>query len=143
MRSLANSGVTEDFLRSMWLQCLPQQTQAILATSAESLDNLAIMADKIGEISNSNLNNIAGIQTTNELSELKQQIFVLTEAVKNLQMSRGQHSSRSVSRNRSRRRYNNNKQVCYYHRKFGNNAHSCRKPCSFAALASENSQGGH
>ena len=50
MRNLANGNVTDDFLRTMWLQRLPTQTQAILATSSESLENLAKMADKIGDI---------------------------------------------------------------------------------------------
>lgn len=55
----------------MWLQRLSSQTQAILDNSSESVDNLSIMADKIGDIYSFTANNIAAIQGTVEISELK------------------------------------------------------------------------
>lgn len=140
MRSLANGGVKDEFLRTMWLQRLPSQTQAILATSSEALDNLALMADKIGEISNPSTSNIAAIQNASEVSELRNQISALTTAVNNLKFSRGRSQSRSNSRNRQR---SSSQQVCYYHRKFGTNARCCRQPCNYNETQSGNSQGGH
>lgn len=143
MRSLANGGVKDEFLRTMWLQRLPSQTQAILATSSEALDNLALMADKIGEISNPSTSNIAAIQNASEVSELRNQISALTTAVNNLKFSRGRSQSRSNSRNRQRRQRSSSQQVCYYHRKFGTNARCCRQPCNYNETQSGNSQGGH
>ena len=58
----------------MWLQRLPAQTQAILATSSEPLDNLVKMADKIGDIQVPRIANISEISPVNDLSEIKAQI---------------------------------------------------------------------
>lgn len=142
MRNLANGGVKEEFLRTMWLQRLPPQTQAILATSSESLDNLASMADKIGDISGGSANNISSVQNSNEISNLRQQIADLTDAIQQLKTSQ-YRNSRSSSRRRPQRSRGSSQQVCYYHRKFGNHARCCRQPCSFQSSAPENLQGGH
>ncbi|XP_046807526.1 uncharacterized protein LOC124420041 [Lucilia cuprina] len=42
IRNLANDGVKDEFLRTMWIQRLPTQAQAILATSSEPLDILVL-----------------------------------------------------------------------------------------------------
>ncbi|GFY72531.1 uncharacterized protein TNIN_19881 [Trichonephila inaurata madagascariensis] len=46
MKSLAGSSISDELIKSLWLQRLPQQTQAILSTSKDILNN-AEMADKI------------------------------------------------------------------------------------------------
>lgn len=142
MRNLANGGVNDEFLRTMWLQRLPSQTQAILATSTEPLENLASMADKIGDISGSSTRNISAIQESTDINELRQQIATLTSAIERLQSSRNRQS-RSSSRKRQPGSRSLSQKVCYYHRKFGSNARCCRQPCTFKATSSENSQGGH
>lgn len=142
MRNLANGGVKDEFLRTMWLQRLPPQTQAILATSIEPLESLASMADKIGEIPSVSTGNISVVQDSTEISELRQQISALTTAVQQLQTS-GTRQSRLLSRKRQLRSRSSSQNVCYYHRKFGNKARYCRQPCSFIATHSENPQGGH
>lgn len=142
MRSLANGGVTDEFLRSMWLQRLPSQTQAILATSGEPFDNLATMADKIGNICNPSSSNISAISSNNEINEMRAQILTLTAAIQELKFPK-KHHSRSSSRHRSNRSRNSSPQVCYYHRNFGDKARCCRQPCSYTSKHSENSRGGH
>lgn len=141
MRNLANGGVKDEFLRTMWLQRLPSQTQAILATSTETLDNLAAMADKIGDISVVSTGNISAIQERTEIIELRQQIAALTSAIQQLQTA-SNRQSRSSSRKKQSRSRSSSQQVCYYHRKFGNNARCCRQPCSYNSTPSENPQGG-
>ncbi|GFY79180.1 hypothetical protein TNIN_127721 [Trichonephila inaurata madagascariensis] len=49
MKSLAGSSISDELIKSLWLQRLPQQTQAILSISKDSLyiNNIAEMADKI------------------------------------------------------------------------------------------------
>lgn len=141
MRNLANGGVNDEFLRTMWLQRLSSQTQAILATSTETLDNLAAMADKIGDISSASTGNISAIQERTEIIELRQQIAALTTAIQQLQTTRNRES-RSSSRKRQQRFRSSSEQVCYYHKKFGSNARCCRQPCSYNCTSSENSQGG-
>ncbi|XP_055929798.1 uncharacterized protein LOC129960404 [Argiope bruennichi] len=51
MRELGGcTGIKDDFLKTLWLQRLPSEIQAILSISSEPLDNLANMADKIAEV---------------------------------------------------------------------------------------------
>ncbi|GFY53803.1 uncharacterized protein K02A2.6 [Trichonephila inaurata madagascariensis] len=47
MKSLAGSSISDELIKSLWLQRLPQQTQAILSISKDSLNNIAEMAAKI------------------------------------------------------------------------------------------------
>lgn len=138
MRMLANGGVTADFLQTMWMQRLPPQTQAILSTSTESLDIIAKMADKIGDISISTPS-IAAINSPYNFSEMKKQIEELTTAVQRLRTRR----TRSNSRSRSQIRASSSPSLCYYHHRFGRNAKKCRQPCSFNSSQSENFQNGH
>jgi hypothetical protein len=53
MKGLAGSSTSEEVIKSLWLQRLPQQTQAILSISKDPLNNIAKMADKILTVYNS------------------------------------------------------------------------------------------
>ncbi|XP_073831451.1 uncharacterized protein [Musca autumnalis] len=66
MINLANGGVNDDFLRTMWVQRLPAHTQAILSTSSESLEAIAKMADKIADVSTPN--DISSVRETHRLN---------------------------------------------------------------------------
>jgi len=141
MRGLARNGVSEDFLRTMWLQRLPAQTQAILAASSENIDTLAVMADKITDISaRPSISGVAAMQTFPDMAEIKQQIAALSSAINDL---KGQHTNRSRSRSRTPAKKPNDVGYCYFHRRFGANARKCRKPCSFKDSSSENPRSGH
>lgn len=50
MRRLGDTAVPSEILKTLWLQRLPPHVQSILATSWDSLENLAVMADKITDI---------------------------------------------------------------------------------------------
>ncbi|GFR09298.1 uncharacterized protein TNCT_241751 [Trichonephila clavata] len=52
MKSLAGSKISEEFLKTLWYKLLPQQVQAILSVSKDTLTNLAEMADKIMSVYN-------------------------------------------------------------------------------------------
>ncbi|GFS49351.1 uncharacterized protein TNCV_2411221 [Trichonephila clavipes] len=47
MKSLSGSSISDELIKSLWLQRLSQQTQAILSISKDSLNNIEEMADKI------------------------------------------------------------------------------------------------
>ncbi|GBM93463.1 hypothetical protein AVEN_215349-1 [Araneus ventricosus] len=49
MQDLAENHDGDQLLRSLWLQRLPTQMQAILTTSSDDLNKLSIMADKIAD----------------------------------------------------------------------------------------------
>ncbi|XP_071043040.1 uncharacterized protein [Parasteatoda tepidariorum] len=58
MRNLAGRKLSYDFLKTLWLQRLPQSAQAIISISEGNLDKLSVMVDKILEISPNNPNEI-------------------------------------------------------------------------------------
>lgn len=146
MKELATNSVTDEFLKAIWLERLPSQTQAILSVSTASLSELATLADKINEIKSENQiyavsnpenstqasqNEISKLQ--NQIDQLSIQISELTKSVSRRSNSRGRYHnrSRSYSRNRSYQNTTQQSQYCYFHSKFGKNAKKCYKPCSY------------
>ena len=72
MRSLAGNQVTDDFLMNIFIQRLPTSARTVLAATQEvNLDTLAVLADKIMELSPST-NYVCSQE--NKLSDLKTQI---------------------------------------------------------------------
>ena len=144
MKSLSGDKTSPDFLKTLWLQRLPVNMQQILSISSGSLDELSLIADKIGEVSESRGevaaahvpdrgSNTSLGDSSSELEKLKAQIETLQTSVKRL--SRGQdrdfrnrtrRSSRSASRGPSRE-----KPYCWYHYKFKDQAKNCVQPCRY------------
>lgn len=143
MKNLANGGVTDDFLRTMWMQRLSSQTQAILATSSGSLDNLAKMADKIGDIQVVRDVKISEVNSRTDISELKAQIESLTSTIRNMQSNRNRSRNRSRVSTANSSRNSSEEGICYYHRRFKERARKCRPPCSFVSNKSGNFQPVH
>jgi len=50
MRDLAEGKMSDDPLKSLWIQRLPTSMQTILVTYGDELDKLAVMVDKIHNI---------------------------------------------------------------------------------------------
>lgn len=145
MRELGGTGINDDFLKTLWLQRLPSEIQAILSISSESLDNLAKMADKISEVRTSppensvfavrqtNVAATEGISSSSEFSAIKGAIAALSKQVEHLSRDRYRvpfHHDSSKPRNFSRSR-ERKRDFCYYHRRFGKNAKKCQSPCSY------------
>lgn len=114
MRELAGTQLNDDFLKTLWMQRLPQEIQTIISVSRETLDNLAKLADKIAEV---RIDSLHGVYATSyrenssasqvsfskqngtgndpptrkssetEIAELRGEIAALTEQLKH--MSRG------------------------------------------------------
>ncbi|CAB0011194.1 unnamed protein product [Nesidiocoris tenuis] len=62
MRELANNRVSEEILKTLWLQRLPANVQGILSVSADpNLATLAILADKILEVTETKSNSISAV----------------------------------------------------------------------------------
>lgn len=156
MKGLAGNAISEDVVKSLWLQRLPQQAQAILAISKDPLDNIAEMADKIICVYNTSeaftitkaLNPAISSNLTatvdRRIEALEASIASLHEKFEkftfhNRARSGSRHSRNGASRSRSnsaKRKY------CWYHFKFGENAKKCTQPCAFktynTSLTSEN-----
>lgn len=150
MRNLAGTSVSADILRTLWLQRLPNNIQAILSVSSEDLDRLVVMADKIYETTSGS--EISKVSTRSTDNPLECQIAELTRQVSELrsQVSR-QNYNNHPSRNRSSSRSNSHKRsltphssadkqsnhslsdpkICWYHRKYGDKASSCVGNCNY------------
>uniref|UniRef100_A0A0A9YNN7 Mitochondrial group I intron splicing factor CCM1 n=1 Tax=Lygus hesperus TaxID=30085 RepID=A0A0A9YNN7_LYGHE len=162
MRDLSAGRVSDAILRSLWLQRLPTQAQAILTCSTDELNKLATMADKILEITPSphvNATHIPApeIQTstchsrTKESSAIQQLSEQMAEVLRRLdnmeRSSRPQgtsFNSRSRSRSPGARLKSHVNGVCKWHTRYGDKAFNCILPCSYNSSFStqaENDQG--
>lgn len=152
MKRLGGTTVTDEFMKTLWLSNLPQQTKAILSVNDVGLSQLAVLADKIMEINQGvSVQSVARTPTTgsgessSSSSTLELKIDSLTRAIEKLTASSSSSAnnrrSRSTSRNNT---HTNNRsgtpantkreyEFCWYHHKFGNAATKCNKPCKFQA----------
>ncbi|XP_023244427.1 uncharacterized protein LOC111642322 [Centruroides sculpturatus] len=141
MRQLASNKVGEEFLRTLWIQRLPKETQAILSVSDGDLDKLAQMADKILEltplqIAKTNLERNEN-NTHAAIMKLQTQVAELTEQVNRLARP-SDRQSRDYRHPWNRQRSQTPvrpqaKDLCWYHAKFGDEANKCKAPCKFRA----------
>lgn len=155
MRELAGGKLTDEFLKNLWMQRLSTSTQSILSASTEGLSQLAVLADKIHEISLENTavytatspdSPIVAEVTQTDIADLRQKIDQLTRQIEKLSRerphNRGSARTRSNTphrqgRDHSRVEHNNDSKYCFYHERFGANARKCREPCKFGQQGNE------
>lgn len=138
MQSLANNSMSDEVLRTLWLQRLPNQMQLILSACKDSLKDLAIIADKINEVSGC-VSVAASLTDSADLSikSLHSEISSLKLEVQRLARSRDRQNSRNRRRSRSqnRRSFSKNLQqgkLCWYHKRFADKASKCISPCQWS-----------
>ncbi|XP_014614559.1 PREDICTED: uncharacterized protein LOC106792598 [Polistes canadensis] len=137
LRHMANGQCTENILRTLFMEQLPDYIGSILAISeVTDLTKLALQADKILEVSKADVATVTstparGTRHTTvdaELAELRDMVKNLSLEVSKLRSRRDR--SRSRSRNRgSRVKVDNG--LCYYHSRFQAQARKCRQPCTW------------
>ena len=156
MQDLASNKVGNELLKSLWLQRLPSQMQAILATSDMELSKLALMADKISDVTNPsyainsqdscpqkvNFDSINAITPSAEnfkgnfetinasLNNLQQQMLEINKKIDKLFKLHLRNRSHSRSNNDESRSPNRNT-ICWYHSRFGEKSTKCSSPCSY------------
>ncbi|GFW88540.1 retrovirus-related Pol polyprotein from transposon 17.6 [Trichonephila clavipes] len=147
MKELSNGQLQDDFLQSLWLQRMPPHIQTVLSASSEPLDKLAIIADKVSEVVGSSSTICAAttvlppsqssscsVQPTmdslaRQIQELSLQVAELT---RERNSSRHQRYSSDRRRSHSRSRsVNRGSGICYYHRRYKEQARKCVSPCAF------------
>lgn len=137
LRTLAGTTVQDEFLKTLWLNRLPSTMQAILvAQSGLTLEKLAGIADAIKDTSaphqvaamaNPNPTPAAFDLLVNEIRKLTLQVSELSRNRPAYRQDRSRsRGDRTGSRSQSRE-----PEVCWFHRKFGNDARNCRAPCNF------------
>ncbi|XP_036325130.1 uncharacterized protein LOC118738314 [Rhagoletis pomonella] len=129
LKSLAAGMVTENILRTIFLEQMPQNVRSILAVNDTSgLDHLAVQADKIFEVQNSIMFVFA--KTVNDAitgtESPKTSAFVMDELSAQLQAL-----TAAVNKTNNDRAKEVTKDACYYHTRFGAQAKKCPQPCSF------------
>lgn len=144
MKVLASSKVSEDFLKTIWMNSLPQHVRAILSTIEGDLNKMAQTADKVTEITDSP--NVAEVtqkepQTDPKITQIEKQLEELTNLVKSLARDRSNSRSRERSSSRLRdtrpdseavrEKKKDGEWLCWYHYRFGERAKDCIQPCSF------------
>ncbi|GFX66197.1 retrovirus-related Pol polyprotein from transposon 17.6 [Trichonephila clavipes] len=147
MKELSNGQLQDDFLQSLWLQRMPPHIQTVLSASSEPLDKLAIIADKVSEVVGSSSTICAATTVpppsqssscsaqptmdslARQLQELSLQVAELT---RERNSSRHQRYSSDRRRSHSRSRsVNRGSGICYYHRRYKEQARKCVSPCAF------------
>ncbi|XP_025991342.1 uncharacterized protein LOC113003955 [Solenopsis invicta] len=140
LRNLAAGQVTDDILKSIFMEQLPENVRTILEISeVQDLAKLAAQADKIIEMarpSSSTIQAVSGGQNNSdkllkEIVELKQQVKKLALRDRQRSGSRGRTPSRGRAKQRGNNDSNKSSEYCYYHNKFGDKAFKCTPPCSY------------
>ncbi|KAG7196887.1 hypothetical protein KM043_015789 [Ampulex compressa] len=134
MRTLAGSNVTDNMLRTLWLQRMPKRTQELLAILDDvDLDKLAACADKAHERGASqNIIAAASSALEDPIQVLTRQVSELTKAVAAIYQDRQTRprSRRPRSTTPKRSRSREQEGFCFYHRRFRERAWKCQKPCT-------------
>ncbi|XP_064211987.1 uncharacterized protein LOC135265764 [Tribolium castaneum] len=77
MKRLGDSAVSDELLKTLWLQRLPTHVQSVLATSSDPIQNLAQMADKIVEIQHMSSVSATITITTTDARPFKQGLLLV------------------------------------------------------------------
>lgn len=161
LRNLAGTVVPDTVLKPLWLSRLPSSTQAILATQQKAdLDELAVLADAVLEAAPRPLVAETSFPPTSSLESMMERLTImmtakLGEMANTLRQemaaisedrprSRSSHSRSSTQpRSRSRSSSRHEEDICWYHRRFGDQASKCTTPCRYTASGSGNERGSH
>lgn len=148
MKDLADQHIDKEVLKSLWLQRLPTNIQQILATLDGNIEELALKADTIMEISATNIDinvvkvpddsmQVAIADLTNRLDRLtrnNQRSFIRNNPSS---ANNASHPQRPVS-SRQDSTTPKHDMLCWYHRTFGDSATRCRSPCTYRQRRAEN-----
>nr|XP_042894939.1 uncharacterized protein LOC122268758 [Parasteatoda tepidariorum] len=139
MKDLAGDRVGDALLKSLWLQRLPTQMQAILSTSSDPLNKLATMENKIADVTFSNEIFPASSGTkqkvpndgeySNIIESLQAQVCELNKKLDKVLRFRGRSSDKNMNKHRNRSTSKN--RLCWYHFRFRERVNKCIQPCSF------------
>lgn len=133
MKELSGGQLQDEFLKNLWLQRLPTQIQTVLSVSSETLDKLAEIADKVADVAlPAAVYSAASAPERNEIQELTKQISELKMQISRMSRPRNKQFFRRRSSSRSQKRKTTSDNICYYHKRFRENAHKCAPPCDFS-----------
>ena len=167
MKDLAAESINEEMLHNLWVSRLPNTIRPLLVTSDTlKLDALAEMADRLIEVVTLNepvipnppstvvaVNHqherpktppLSGL--TVQMTELQSAMAFCMKTILDIQKqqqqmrdeARSDRRGRSHSRGRDKdRRSPSQPGLCYYHRRFGQNAERCTTPCTYNTITKQ------
>lgn len=146
MRELSKGSLSDDALKTLWIERLPEQIRPVISISGDDLNKLAVMADKMLELTSFNQVNMVAAPTTSnqnsdaQISALTKQVEELSKMFSQFSADRGRSQSRSSSnyRSRSSSKPKSDSPYCFYHYKFGAMAQKCVEPCKFKTANKQN-----
>ena len=141
---------SSSFLRELFLQRLPSNVRMVLASTDTSMDlnKLAELADKVMDVATptgtvAHVSDAhpgpphlaAGVSTPPEVKQLREEVARLMQLVQSLTACSRQRSRHSSRPRRSPSPVSpgplqDSNSLCWYHRKFGDEAQNCRQPCA-------------
>lgn len=132
MKRVAGNTLGDAALKGLWAKRLPELAQPVVAASTGSPAEFTKIADSVVDAMSPSKINQVRVQSSNEIDELRAEIAELSKQFDKFS-TRSRSRTRNVQRNRSKSRpaYNNEATgfECWYHKKYGLNAHKCRSPC--------------
>ncbi|GFS55036.1 uncharacterized protein TNCV_2441241 [Trichonephila clavipes] len=144
LKTVATSDISDNLIKTLWLEKLPESIKNILVVSDENLSKLAVMTDKISdmtprtEIFATGKSLDCGEATSsrdqlllNRIQSLEEQICQLSILHKSRTKER--NSFHPKSRSRSRKRFDPKGKYCYFHFRFGARCkpEKCSPPCTW------------
>lgn len=148
LRQFAGTNATDTILKTMWMDQLNPLVRAAVAAQAAqpdvTLDTLARTADgvtvalgaippkHVSAVSAESESQLCAVleRLTLRLDEQHRELNELRAEVRGRSQNRGRFNKRGRSHSRSRNRYGGK---CFYHYRFGAQAHRCEQPCSYVA----------
>lgn len=149
LRNCAGVDTSEDFMRTIWVNRLPQNIQTVLAGQPDTL-SLEVLADLADRVSDILLTPVASTSkaTDDVLKSLTKEIADLKEQVQKLSLGKTKLHSKSQQPHRQPKSHKSNQKsnsasstrstssykkypTCWYNGKFGEKATSCIRPCDF------------
>ena len=132
MRQLAgtNGAITDELLKQLFIPRLPANVQvALTAHDSLTVDQMAVLADRMVEVSIPHINAVE----SNEVAELRRELAEIKTLLRSRSAERGPQAGRSRTKTPPRVTFtaNESEGLCWFHSKFGNQAKKCRQPCSY------------
>lgn len=130
------------FLKELFLQRLPANVRMVLASAdpATDLTKLADMADKIVEVATPTIAAVSNNDSSSEVKQLRAEVTHLADLVATLTRelprrarsnSRGRRPHSPAPQDDQQQEQQPGQTLCWYHRKFGDQAHKCQAPCNW------------
>lgn len=143
MKDLAGASISDDALKSLWIERLPESVRAVISIVEGDSSLWAKQADKMMEVTK--FATISAVNQTNASQDpLQAQIEALTKEIAELKANRRSRDNKKFNdekaTQRSRSKSKSKSPFCFYHTKFGLKARKCQEPCELGKKQGEKTQ---